>query len=77
MPTELKVENIAHSDIDHAQETLVASLELALVEYLYSNYGGILYGAGKIRDDNDEFERITLPRRGRQSDAHMSKLSFQ
>ena len=51
VPTQFKVENVADSDIDNSKETLVTSLEFALIEYLDSDDGGILDGAVEIRDE--------------------------
>ena len=45
MTTEIKVKDIADTDVDHTKEALVASLEFTLVEDLDGNYGGIFNGA--------------------------------
>lgn len=48
MRTELKVEHVADSDIDDTKEALVAPLELALIEYLHRDDGGILDSAMQV-----------------------------
>ena len=42
MTTKLEVDDIADFDVDDAEETLIALLELALVEDLDCNHGGVL-----------------------------------
>ena len=45
MTAELQVQYIADTDVHNAEETLIALLELTLVEYLHSDNGGILDSA--------------------------------
>ena len=45
MPTELQIQDIADTDIDDSEEALVPSLELALVEDLHGDDGGVLDGS--------------------------------
>lgn len=51
MPSELQVEHIADADVDHAQESLIPTLELSLVENLDGDDGRVLDDAiGAQRD---------------------------
>lgn len=43
MPSQLQVQHIAHTNVDDSKETLIALLELALVEDLDGNNRGILH----------------------------------
>lgn len=42
MTTKLKIQMISYLYIDDTQEALISPLELALIEYLYCDNGGIL-----------------------------------
>ena len=44
MATKLEVEDIPHANVDDTQETLVPTLELALVEDLHCDDGGLFDG---------------------------------
>ena len=46
MTSEIKVKDIADTDVDYTKETLVASLEFTLVKDLDGNHGGIFNSAG-------------------------------
>lgn len=61
MSTQLKIENVADSDIDNSKKTLVASLELALVKYLDSDDGGILDSTADTRYEKSVFRAHTHP----------------
>ena len=43
MTAKLEVDHICDTDVDHAQKTLIPFLELALVEDLDGNDGGIFH----------------------------------
>jgi hypothetical protein len=50
MPAKLKVQHVAHTDVDDAEKPLIPPLELALIEYLDCNDRGIIWdGAGRLR----------------------------
>ena len=74
MPTQLKIEDVADFDVDDSKEALIASLEFALVKYLYSDDGGILDCAADMRYKKRVLERHPAHRK---TETHMSKLSFQ
>lgn len=44
MTVQSKVQNIADFDVDNAEEALIPPLELALIEYLDCDDGGVLDG---------------------------------
>lgn len=49
MAAQIQVEHFSHSDVHDAKESLIPSLELALVEYLDRYDGRILDGSAEIR----------------------------
>ena len=72
MAVEIEVKDIAHTDVDDAEEALVAFLELALVEDLNCN--------NRILCDIAAVSWCVSQRTGAESDlnrTHMSKFSFQ
>lgn len=50
MATQFQVQHIGNPHIDHSQESLILPFELALVEDLYGNHGGILDIAATRRE---------------------------
>ena len=56
MAAQLQIKNVAHADVDDTEETLVPSLELALVEDLYG-YDRRVFHSARILS-----ERIALSR---------------
>lgn len=70
MPSQLQVQHVAHTNVDDSKETLIALLELALVEDLDGNNRGILHvSAWQLKQLREAKQRA--PR------TYMSKLSFQ
>ena len=68
MPAQFQVKNIADTNVDDSEETLIPLLELTLVEDLHSNDRRFLDGAAHTISTWHHNER-RIP--------HMSKLSFQ
>lgn len=68
MATQLEVNHIRDTNVDHTQEALVPFLELALVEDLDGNDRGIFHEAGMGQ---------RLATQTPEHNTHISKLSFQ
>ena len=68
MPAQFQVKNIADTNVDDSEETLIPLLELTLVEDLHRNDGRFLDGA---------IHMISTWSRIGGGKSHMSKLSFQ
>lgn len=67
-----EVENIADTNVNNTEETLVSPFKLALVEDLDCDHGRIVRD-GTIQCKNNKCTELS----GRETATNMSKLSFQ
>ena len=68
MAAKLEVDHICDTDVDHTQKTLIPFLELALVEDLDGNDGGIFHETETGQQPDTQTQKCQT---------YISKLSFQ
>ena len=71
MATQLKVNHIRDTDVDHTQEALVPFLELALVEDLDCNHGGVLDSTRKRQKGELRTLQIDGDRKSKTRNSHI------